>query len=221
VARWDPDKRWLLAIDTVGELKRHGWRPLLIARGGVEKHGEEVLARAGAVGLRVVEHASNDPGPEGLLASLDRKREADVISLRSPLSADACRVLYRAVDAVLANSGHEPFGLVGLEAMAAGGLACTGSTGEDYAVAGWNALVLQTADPQEFLRHFRRLQFNPAEARAIRQRGVLTARQYVWHEIVRRNLLPHLQPPGGAAAMPPERPRRSGRGEGSAASAHR
>jgi glycosyltransferase involved in cell wall biosynthesis len=165
----------------------------------VEKHGEEVLARAAANGLRVAEHQGGQTGPDGLLASLEKQREADVISVRSPLSAESCRVLYRAADAVLANSGHEPFGLVGLEAMAAGGLACTGSTGEDYAVAGWNALVLQTADPQEFVRHFRRLQLDPGEARAIRQRGMLTAKQYVWHEIVRRNLLPHLQPPGGAA----------------------
>ncbi|NIW37900.1 MAG: glycosyltransferase [Gemmatimonadetes bacterium] len=49
VARFDPDKRWLLAVDTVAELKRRGWRPLLIARGGIEPHGAEVLARAGSV----------------------------------------------------------------------------------------------------------------------------------------------------------------------------
>ena len=35
VARWDPDKRWLLAIQTVRLLKDQGWQPLLIARGGV------------------------------------------------------------------------------------------------------------------------------------------------------------------------------------------
>jgi hypothetical protein len=37
VARWDPDKRWLLAIDTVGAMKRVGWKPLLIARGGANR----------------------------------------------------------------------------------------------------------------------------------------------------------------------------------------
>jgi len=42
---------------------------------------------------------------------------------------------------VLADSVHEPFGLVGLEAMAVRGLACTGGTGEDYAEPGRNALV--------------------------------------------------------------------------------
>ena len=44
VARWDPDKRWLLAIQTVRVLKDQGWHPLLIARGGMEAHGAEVLA---------------------------------------------------------------------------------------------------------------------------------------------------------------------------------
>ena len=141
VARWDPDKRWLLAIDTVGELKRHGWRPLLVARGGVEAHGAEVLARAAAAGLRVTERTLASRDVRGLVESLSGLDDTDIVSLRSQLAPDPCRVLFRGADAVLANSGHEPFGLVGLETMAAGGLACTGSTGEDYAVPGWNALV--------------------------------------------------------------------------------
>jgi glycosyltransferase involved in cell wall biosynthesis len=193
IARWDPDKRWLLAIDTIRELKRHGWRPLLIARGGVEAHGAEVLARAVAAGLRIVERSSSQHGVCGLLESVSDLGDTDVLSLRSHVSPQARRVLFRASDAVLANSGHEPFGLVGLEAMAAGGLACTGSTGEDYAVPGWNALVLQRNDPHEFVSLFSRLQSNPAEQRAIRQHGKLTAQQYAWTHIIRRNFLPRLQ----------------------------
>jgi glycosyltransferase involved in cell wall biosynthesis len=192
VARWDPDKRWVLAVETVAELKRSGWRPLLIARGGLEAHGVEVLARARMLGLRVQECSTRDAGAGGLLECLSAQQHADVLSLRSPLSADACRALYRGADAVLANSGHEPFGLVGLETMAAGGLACTGSTGEDYVVPGWNALVLQSSDPREFVRHFHRLRSDPQEARAMRRRGPMTARRFVWREVVLRNLLPHL-----------------------------
>jgi len=202
VARWDPDKRWLLAVDTVGELKRHGWRSLLVARGGVERHGAEVLRRAAAAGLRVVERAQREPGTAGLLESLKGVDDADVVNLRSPLSADACRVLFRGASAVLANSGHEPFGLVGLEAMAVGGLACTGGTGEDYAIPGWNGLVLQSQDPSEFVRHFGRLQSNPTEERLIRQRGRSTARRYAWQEIIRRALLPHLSEVPARASRP-------------------
>jgi hypothetical protein len=46
MARFDPDKRWLAAIDLVAEMKRQGSRPLLLARGGVEPHREDVLAAA-------------------------------------------------------------------------------------------------------------------------------------------------------------------------------
>ena len=200
VARWDPDKRWLLAIDTVGELKRQGWQPLLIARGGMEAHGMDVLGRAAAAGLRVVDRFAPRPGVDGLLEALGDLGDADIVNLRTHLSPDPRRVLYRGADAVLANSAHEPFGLVGLEAMAAGGIACTGSTGEDYVVPGWNALVLQRDDPREFADLFEGLRHDPAERRAIRQRGKVTAQQFAWTHIVRRNLLPRLQHGNGATA---------------------
>ncbi|HXK25359.1 MAG TPA: glycosyltransferase, partial [Myxococcota bacterium] len=102
-------------------------------------------------------------------------------------------VLFRGVDAVLANSRREPFGLVGLETMAAGGLACTGCTGEDYALPGQNALVLETEDPGEFVRLFQRLRGRPDEARAMRRAGVATARRFAWSEVVRRVLLPRVE----------------------------
>jgi glycosyltransferase involved in cell wall biosynthesis len=193
VARWDPDKHWLLAIDTVRVLKNLGWHPLLIARGGIERHGAEVLAKASAAGLRVVERASSVDGVECLLGVMHGIEDADIVHLRTPLDAETCRVLFRASAAVLANSGREPFGLVGLETMAAGGVACTGCTGEDYAVAGQNALVLETADPWEFVTLFRELRANPARDRALRRAGRITAAQFSWPHIVKRLLLPRLR----------------------------
>jgi glycosyltransferase involved in cell wall biosynthesis len=192
VARWDPDKRWLLAIQTVRVLKDQGWQPLLIARGGMEAHGAEVLAAAGAAGLRIVERASPTRGVRDLLQALDGVDEADLVRLRTPLDPASCRVLFRGTDAVLANSGREPFGLVGLETMAAGGVACTGCTGEDYVVPGQNALVLETTDPWEFVSLFRELRANPAQERALRRAGRATAERYAWPHIVQRLLLPRL-----------------------------
>lgn len=191
VARWDPDKRWLLAVDIIAALKRRGARPLLVARGGVEPHGREVVQRAHAQGLSVVERASAEPGPRGLLDALSGTHEADVVILRSHLSPAARGVLFRGADAVLANSGHEPFGLVGLETMAVGGLACTGASGEDYAVDGENALVLQRNDPEEFRSLFTRLR-GAKRDRALRRSGVLTARTYAWPRVVERALLPRI-----------------------------
>jgi glycosyltransferase involved in cell wall biosynthesis len=192
VARWDPDKQWLLAIDIVGELKRHGARPLFLARGGVEAHGAEVLARAAANGLRVLERGLPQPDASGLFNSLNGLANVDVLSLRSHLSPQVRRIVLGSSSAVLANSRHEPFGLVGLETMAVGGLACTGGTGEDYAVAGWNGLVLQTGDPREFVTLFHRLRADPVEARALRRRARSTARRYAWPEVIQRHIFPQL-----------------------------
>jgi glycosyltransferase involved in cell wall biosynthesis len=93
---------------------------------------------------------------------------------------------------VLANSSHEPFGLVGLETMAVGGIACTGISGEDYAVPGRNALVMQTPDPREFVALFQRLKADPARAESIRRAARTTAKHYAWPEVIKRLLLPRL-----------------------------
>jgi glycosyltransferase involved in cell wall biosynthesis len=192
VARWDPDKRWLMAVATVAAMKRQGWRPLLIARGGIEAYGDEVLAAAAAGGLHVVERPLPQPSLRGHLQTLEGLEGVDLLSLRSPLDRASCQVLFQGAHAVLANSAHEPFGLVGLEAMAAGGVACTGGSGEDYAVPGQNALVLETEDPEEFFRLFAALRAHPAKERALRRAGRLTGRQYAWPRVLQHTLLPRL-----------------------------
>ncbi len=194
MARWDPDKRWLAAVEITAAMKRAGWRPLLIARGGAEPHGDEVLAAMRTQGLRRLDRTWARPGVEGMLEALRGLdgEEIDVVNLRSHVDADARRLLFRGSDAVLANSRHEPFGLVGLETMAAGGLACTGCTGEDYALPGRNALVLETGKADEFLGMFASLRRAPKLGRAMRQAGQVTARRFSWPEIVRRVLLPRV-----------------------------
>lgn len=189
MARFDPDKRWTLAIDTIAELKRRGRRPFLVARGGVEAHGHDVLSRAQQRGLRVSER-SFGPGAAGLLQAMDHASNVDIVLLNSHVDPEARRVLFRAANAVLANSGHEPFGLVGLEVMAAAGVACTGCSGEDYAVPGQNALVLETNDPHEFVQLFERLDPNTEEE--LRLAGRVTARQYAWDRVIDRALLPRV-----------------------------
>lgn len=141
VARWDPSKRWLFAVDTVSAMKRVGWQPLLIARGGIQPHGVDVLAAASAAGLHVVDRQLPQRGVHGLLQVLQGLDGVDVVNPCSPLDHESRLVLLHSAAAILANSQHEPFGLVGLETMAAGGVACLGYTGEDYAM---HQLVSQT-----------------------------------------------------------------------------
>jgi len=208
MARFDPDKRWLLAMKTVAELKKSGQRPLFIARGGVEAYGEQVLQSARDLGMHIVDCTLAAGGGAGLAMALQGLDErASVVVLRSHVDPDARRTLFRAADAVLANSAHEPFGLVSLEAMAAGGLSCTGCSGEDYAVAGHNGLVLETNDPEEFVTLFRQLRQRPSRERAVRRAGRRTALQYGWSEIVERGILPRVELLGGdSVPSPSERP---------------
>lgn len=193
MARFDPDKRWIAAVESVALMKQAGWRPLLLARGGVEAHGAEVAAAIGNLGLRAVDRGWPEGGSTQLLRALHDVDDVDVVNLRAHVSPDARAVLLRGADAVLANSGHEPFGLVGLETMAVGGLACTGCTGEDYALPGRNALVLETNDPAEFVGMYRRLRARPDVSRAIRREGRATARRFAWPEVVSRILLPRVE----------------------------
>jgi glycosyltransferase involved in cell wall biosynthesis len=194
MARWDPDKNWLGSVRLVAELKRLGQRPLLIARGGREAHGAEVLSEMAALGLRVAARAAG-PGTRGLAQALAEAHNYDVLNITSHVDPDSRRALFRASDVVLANSTREPFGLVGLETMAAGGIACTGYTGEDYAMSGRNAIVLQTEHPSEFVDLYHQVRSNREYENAMRRAGRLTARQYAWPSIIRTALAPRL---GGA-----------------------
>src|SRR5256712_11892546 len=116
-------------------------------------------------------------------------RHGDGMNVPSYISDDLLELVYVAWGAVLANSGHEPFGLVGLEVMAAGGLAVTGATGEDYADAYRNALVLETDDAIELVTALNLIQQRPRLAAAMRRRGRVTARTYTWEKVIEQLLL--------------------------------
>jgi glycosyltransferase involved in cell wall biosynthesis len=188
LGRFDPDKRWLMAVAAAAYLKRQGQRVKLVMRGGREAHGAEVISHAEHQGL-TVRHVDSPPDVAGMASLIRESSDADVINLTSFLQEDVITTLYSACDAVLANSGHEPFGLVGLEVMAAGGLAVTGSTGEDYADAYRNAVVLETDDPIEIVTELTLLKERPRLVEAMRRRGRVTARDYLWEKVIDRQLL--------------------------------
>jgi len=188
VGRFDPDKRWLMAVSATAYLKRRGSRVKLLMRGGKEAHGAEVMDHARHQGLMVLD-ATAPADAAGLASLLRAHADADAVNFTSFVSDELQAVIYTACDAVLANSGHEPFGLVGLEVMAAGGLAVTGATGEDYAEAYRNALVLETNDPIELVTELSLLKERPKLAASMRRRGRTTARTYVWEKVIQELLL--------------------------------
>ncbi len=188
IGRFDPDKRWLQAVEATAALKRMGAPVRLLMRGGIEPHGHDVMHRAWTLGLTVHDVSAKSRSMDDCIAALRAAPAADVLNLAFFLPEAFVRTLYRACDAVLANSAHEPFGLVGLEVMGAGGTAVTGSTGEDYAVHFENAVVIDTDDPGEVAGYLLYLRDHPEQVKRLKSGAAATARQFTWNEVL-HNLL--------------------------------
>jgi len=188
IGRFDPDKRWLMAVSAAALLKRRGRSVKLLMRGGREPHGAEVIGHAINQGL-VVRNSASPPNAAELVTLLTATNGTDIINLTTFLDDSLLPLMYSACDAVLANSGHEPFGLVGLEVMAAGGIAVTGATGEDYAEAYRNSVVVETDDPVEIVTELAALKEKPRLAAHLRRRGRVTARDYLWPKVIGQLML--------------------------------
>ncbi len=183
VGRFDEDKRWMQAIEAFAEIRTEYPNAKLVVRGGREAYGVTVFARADHLGLSVedVKVASREPEP--LIDALGAST-ADIVNIRSFVPEELLFALYNVADAVLANSGKEPFGLVGLEVMASGGLAVTGATGEDYAEPFSNAVVCDTGDGHELAVYLNRVLADDRLARSIRTAGESTAERYRWSAVL-------------------------------------
>ncbi|HEV7235817.1 MAG TPA: glycosyltransferase [Ktedonobacteraceae bacterium] len=192
IGRFDPDKRWLMAIEAVARLKHSGHPVTLFVRGGIEPHGSEVLSHAYNIGLNIRDVVAQRPTLAQCFDAVKHAGPADIYNLRFFLPEEFVRTTYAAADATLANSGHEPFGLVALEVMAAQGIAVTGSTGEDYAISFENAIVTETDDPDEIVGYLLYLRRRPEEQERIRLAGRNTAEQFLWDQVI-QNLLSKLE----------------------------
>lgn len=192
IGRFDPDKRWMMAIEAVARLKHSGYPVTLFVRGGIEPHGADVLRHAYNIGLTIQDVVVQRPNLEQCLDAMAKAGPADLYNLRFFLPEEFVRTTYAAADATLANSGHEPFGLVALEVMAAQGIAVTGSTGEDYAISFENAIVTETDDPDEIVGYLLYLRRHPEEQERIRCAGRNTAEQFLWNQVI-ENLVGKLE----------------------------
>ena len=184
IGRFSPDKRWHQAITAVAQLKARGVGTRLIMRGGIEPFGGEVLGLAAQLGLKVLPLANRIEDIPGLVRTLKENPDTDIWNITSFLPDDLLPVLYASATATLANSGHEPFGLVGLEAMASGGVAFVGATGEEYAEPFKNAIVIETEDAAEIVAYVNHLADHPDYARNLRIAAQRTARDYTWQRII-------------------------------------
>jgi glycosyltransferase involved in cell wall biosynthesis len=184
VARFDVDKRWLWAIDAIATMRDAGMRPRFVMRGSRSPYADVVGERIVGRGLSVERLALPPTASSRELAAAIAATSAEVVFLDFFVDEKALRSLYAAADGVLANSEKEPFGLVGLEVMAAGGIAYLGRTGEDYAVPFGNSIVVQSDDPRELLTSHLTLRDRPELARSIRTDGRATAKRFTWPRIL-------------------------------------
>ena len=192
IGRWSPDKRWLMAIEALAEEVAQGHDATMVIRGGIEPHALEVLQRARDLGLSIVDlRMPRDLG--AAIATLDAQERAHIYNVQNFMTDDLISLFYTAADAVLANSGHEPFGLVGLEVMAASGIAFVGSTGEDYAIPFLNGVVIDSADPTEICIALDQLRNHPDAGTQMRQEARATARRYAWSNVIEDVLLSKLK----------------------------
>lgn len=183
VGRFDPDKNWLQAVDAIAELRAGGIPARLIVRGGKEPYGDVVLGRARERQLDV-ERLAYEGTDWREFARMLGVSQAAVVHVRAFLDEATLNALYAAADVVLANSGKEPFGLVGLEVMAAGGIVVCGATGEEYAEPFVNAIVCDTGDGRELATYLTALFGDPGLAAELRDNGAKTAARYTWSHVL-------------------------------------
>lgn len=184
IGRFSPDKRWQQAVAAIAELRTEGVPARLLMRGGIEPYGAEVLATAARAGLQVADWHEPVEDASGIVAALSATDGAPIVNLRRFLPDAVIAEIDAAATAVLANSRHEPFGLVGLEAMAAGGVALVGATGEEYARPYGNAIVVETDDPSEVSSALSGLVAQPALARRLRRAARRDAADFSWPLVV-------------------------------------
>jgi glycosyltransferase involved in cell wall biosynthesis len=196
VARWQPDRGWEAAIELVNRLKEGGKKPVLLACGNAEPYRVKIAQKAIALGLRIgdvcvdgdiEEHHRTAELKEEFspyLEAISRVAPVDIFNFLVPIPHSFLRIIYRASNVVLANNTRAPFGLAGLEAMAAGALVFTGCNGEDYATHLSNAVVLDSQRVEEIDFYLDYLMSHPVTREKISTDAKRTSQRWTWQETV-------------------------------------
>lgn len=171
VGRIDPQKNQMLAVE------------LLQALRATEPRAHLVL----------VGHVTNEPYAERLRAALREDGLAAAVTLIPGLDAHGQDLVdaYHAADVFLLPSVHEPFGIVILEAWAAGRPVVASRVGgvPSFVEDGSTGLLCPSGDAAAFLAALTRLRRDPGLAAALAAAGQRTVRErYSWEVITDRLL---------------------------------
>jgi hypothetical protein len=200
VSRRHEDRGWRPAVRAIHNLNKLGEGSKLLAHLAIESDRQKIAHQVNSLGL-VMKNINLKVDPQNhylrsaskqdftpYLEAISEGAKADILNLLFPIPPSLLRVLYQASDVVLASSGHDPFGLVGMEAIAAGAVVFTSRSAEGHAEHMGNAIVLNNYTAEEIQFYTSHLRIHPEKGEKIRASARQTAEQWTWQEVVRRLL---------------------------------
>ncbi|MFB0520169.1 MAG: glycosyltransferase, partial [Desulfatiglandales bacterium] len=200
VARWRQDKGWKPAVQAIHNLNTLGEGSKLLAHVGMESERQKIAQQVMSLGMVMKNiHPEGDSKESCSCAAFEKdftpyfealsgSGTADVFNFAFPVPLSFLRVLYQASDVVLADSDHDPFGLVGMEAMAAGAIVFTSRRAEGHAKHMCNAIVLDKYTAEEIQFYAGYLHMHPEKREMIKTSARQTAERWTWKEVVKRLL---------------------------------
>ncbi|MQA25793.1 MAG: glycosyltransferase [Micromonosporaceae bacterium] len=190
---WRPSPRAVAAARS----RFGGEGPLVVYAGRLvyEKGVQDLLAAVPALrdrhpGLRVV-IAGDGPHREGLEQIARRRRIRRTAAFTGFLEGDELAGLLAAADCLVAPSRYEPFGMVALEAAAAGAPVAAASAGglAEFVQPGITGLTFPAADVGALAEAVDTLLSDEVLARRLtRQARALVIREYAWPAIAERTV---------------------------------
>jgi len=200
VARWRDDGGWKPAVHALHNLNMLGESSKLLTHLSMESDRQKMAHQVKSLGLVMKDiHLNGDPQKYYFRAQLEKDftpyfeslsqgATVDILNLLFPIPPSFLRILYQASDVVLASSGYDPFGLVGMEAIAAGAVVFTNRSAEGHARHMDNAIILDKYTAEEIQFYTSHLRMHPEKREKIRVSARQTAEQWTWQEVVKRLL---------------------------------
>ncbi len=200
VDRWRQDNGWKPTVNAIHNLIRIGDRAKLLTHIGMESDRKKVAHEAKSLGMMIENITSKIDSKESHLnaisendlthysQALAKASTSDIFNFAFPIPPSLLKLLYRASDVVLASSGHDPFGLMGMEAMAAGAIVFTSRRAEGLAQHMSNAIVLDKYTAEEIQFYVSYLRMHPEKREMIRASARQTAEQWTYKEVVTKLL---------------------------------